>query len=908
MRASPQTSQQQAAVLLFCVASGGFSAACGGVDTPATTTDGTVGSTATTPTATTTPVTSATDGCIQVDGLGDHPTIASAIAAASPGQTVTVCALGRYEETVVVDRSVILQGPGPDALTLVAPINTTAITVTADDAVVSGFTLETTRSGLSVDGARGVHLQDITVTNAPGWGLSADDAEELTATQLTITGAGYGGVNVDGGSAYISASEIVANHVQGIFVSDAALTLSESTIADTLATDSTASTGGSTSTGTTSTGTTSTGTTSTGTTSTEGTPTDGYGIFLEDWATATLEGNTFTGNPLTHIAADQADVHMTGDTLDGGLVGMWVISGEATLDGVVITDAYRYGAVFETPWSVTLTGVEISGDRDLTIETTDDEWGGDSLGYSGTGLLAVVDELTMTDSAVRGYAGAGAVLAEYTDGAAHLERVTFEDNARHGLVLEGIDTTAIDVAVTGLVMAEEQGDDTCYFVDRYVGVYADDNTLTWTGGEITGNGGYGVTGSGANLQISGATISGNTCAGVMDFYGAVTLTDSDLSQPGTVNSLAASVVAYYSLGATLSGNHFHDSAITVLDEQTGDAHITYEVSTTAGRDVYGRGTADLVIEGNTFEAGSSGLYISGCGGEITGNTWLGYDQTPAEMYESDILFSDNTLDGFGYYGVYCSDGAVEIEDSTFSNGTQFDWSYETFERGESLGVTEVSEVGYAVYGYNCSLDVHYSDFADLPGSAVRARTYGSSDVSELGDLLIERTVTSELASYPPVYVYVSSDAGSAHAVSMEDVQILDAGQLYGMYFWAPDNPLDVRIDDVELTGSASYGLFLSGSGVSATADAVSISGTGSDGIVVYDGSALEMTDSSITDSASSGLWVYSASASVSQNTLTGNAGYGMYCSSAAVTCEEANDLSGNVAGEMYGCPATCAGE
>ena len=210
-------------------------------------------------------------------------------------------------------------------------------------------------------------------------------------------------------------------------------------------------------------------------------------------------------------------------------------------------------------------------------------------------------------------------------------------------------------------------------------------------------------------------------------------------------------------------------------------------------------------------------------------------------------------------------------------------------------------MGYAVYGYNCSVRIEDSSFTDLDGSALRSRTYGTVDTTELLDVVIDRVGLSEDALYSALYFFVSSGSND---VIMDGLQITDVSYDDAIELLSSTYPLTVTASDVTIAGAADHGFYLSGAGVDASLDTLQISGAASEAIHAIS-SELTITDSVLEESDYSGLYLYATTGSVTGNTIGSNGTYGMICSSVVLDECSDNDLAGNTSGEHSGCPETC---
>ena len=262
----------------------------------------------------------------------------------------------------------------------------------------------------------------------------------------------------------------------------------------------------------------------------------------------------------------------------------------------------------------------------------------------------------------------------------------------------------------------------------------------------------------------------------------------------------------------------------------------------------------------------------------------------------------NQINGFGYYGVYCSQAKVDIDTVEFENGGAFTYNYDTYIDDVYQETSSNAEIGYAVYGYNCSASIEKSTFTDLDGSALRSRTYGTDDVTELKELEINGTGLHESATYSALYFYVSS---GSNEVRIEKVNVSNVQVDNGLELLSSSDPLRVDIRQLNVDQSADEGIYIYGEGVVASLNQIAISQAGTEGIHgIY--ATMSLEDSVIESSTNSGLYLQDTRGNVLRNEITNNGTYGMVCSSATVDSCLMNDLSNNASGEHDGCPNTCS--
>ena len=117
------------------------------------------------------------EGCILVDGEGGYRWVTDALTVADPGSTITLCA-GEMEESIEVDKTVIIEGPEDEELVWIGETNKAVITIQGADGVeVRNLTLHSTRNGINIENATNTVVDNVYFTEIQGTGLRAVDAE-----------------------------------------------------------------------------------------------------------------------------------------------------------------------------------------------------------------------------------------------------------------------------------------------------------------------------------------------------------------------------------------------------------------------------------------------------------------------------------------------------------------------------------------------------------------------------------------------------------------------------------------------------------------------------------------------------------------------------------------------------------
>jgi parallel beta-helix repeat protein len=819
------------------------------------------------------------EGCITVDGEGGYAWINDAIAVAEPGAVIMLCAATAHEEAVLVDKAVSIVGPGAENFYLVPPINTDGFTLTAAGASVEGVSVSATRSGFSVS-ANDVVLRDISVVTNGNWGVESSEASGLLIERATLLGNVYGGIKVDGGAATLRDSVLDANVTYGGLVTGGGtLTVDTCEVKNTTLDES------------------------------DDTD-DGIGIYAEDGATIESYSSTYTGNTFVSLYAEGASLSMSGDTVSGGLYGAVATDGEANFTGVTVTDSVYLGILASTTRPITVSEVTVSGDPTLTVDISDEDWGSRSVGYVGAGLLLGGDNIQVTDSSVTGYNDAGLVILPYTDGAENLavvERVTLTNNGRHGAYVNGVTLQATDLTVTGVIEVEDQGENRCLTVDRYGAVVLVSNQASFTGGRIADNEGYGISAVQATATVDGTAFSGNTCAGLMNFRGGAVVTNADFEKAGP-DALNASLVDYQSVGGTyVYDSTFHDSN-AVIDDVYESTDGTYTYTTiyrsAAGVDVYVSEGAGFEAAGNTFTNGTNGILLYSANATLDNNTFTNYANTAISASLGTVEVTDTTLDGFGGYGVQCSQGSMNFEDSTVTNGGEYSYHYEYYTDGVLNYSFDSSYSGYALYAYDCALTVQDVDFSEINGAGMWA--YASSTGSyELDGVTFTNVAQAASSSYTAITFYLYAPSSAAY---LTDVTVTGApyNGLYVYTSMAAGSYADLVTSGLTMSEVGNYGALLSGTSLRATFDGADISASGSYGLFSSGLDSLTLTNSAITGTGASGAYVGATQATITGNTLTGNAYYGVECSVTSLDACYGNDLSSNGIAEQNGCDEECS--
>ncbi len=840
------------------------------------------------------------EGCITVDGGGGYAWLNDAITVADEGSTIELCDEAAHEEEVIVDKPVTITGPGADAFVLVAPTNTTGITITAPNVTLTGIAVQSTRSGIAVQAASGVTLDGVQVTEAGNWGLTATDATDLSVTDSTFMGNGYGGVKVDGGSATLDQLSLTQNIAYGVYATGGAqVVVSGATIDATLPTD-------------------------------ESNATDGFGIFGDDGAAVTVSGSTLTGSTFAGIAAEEADAFVSDTTTDGGLLGLYLRLGEYSVEDVTVTGTAGYGALIVSNDPLVIDGFTTAADPDTTANLAYDDWGSSDYGVAGTGLYLASDEIDASNLAISGWNNCGLlVVPASSSGTAEVTvtNATIDNVGRYGIYSANADTTVVDSTITGMrvVDAEEDrvdpalGQDVlCYYVNYYAGVYNAEGTVDWQGGGISDGEGWGFSSIYGNLMVDGAAISSNHCSGVLGYQGTMSVSNSVLSNHSdrqVINSNSDTLVVLD--GNTFSDNRNEDGFEVVYDYMDSSGYritYTYEAGFAQVTDVVLFEVPESIIQNNTFENGDSSLVIYGGGSTISNNTWSGYRSTAIDASvndtPADLTITDATISSGGGPVVQCNDSSLDVSDLTVSQGNHYQYAYDyTIEWSDGTSSTSTStgtEGSIGLRASGCDIYVDTATFSELEGNAVEVYTYsGDTSSVELNDISINDVGTA--ADYADSAIYAYTYGGDL-SLYVDTLGITQANNDHGIELYASSGTLLFDASDVTVNGAARNGIFANQASASATmtvdVDGLTIANTTEDG-VSSTGATLVLANASVSSSGGNGLTLTGGDATVTDTLFDSNTGYGMECdASSTQSCLDITHTN-NVEGEQSGCDAAC---
>ncbi len=884
-------------------------------------------------------------GCFVVDGGDGYKYLNDAIAVADEGSQISPvgCTGFEHEEKIIIDKSIRLVGIGQDRFTLVAPVNETGITITADNVEISDFAISSTRSGVSIEGGNNVHLHDLTISEMGNYAIKTIDAD-VQLDNLTLWNNGDGAVNIDGGSVVATSLDVRGNEGVGLLVvGGAMLTLSDSQVVETQPTDPAAIA-------------------------------DGFGVYMDGGSTLMSTNNVYDNNILIGVQSVNGTIEMNGDTVSNSLsTGVWAEGqGSLSMTNVTLDGNLTYGLINMSTGGLTIQDVVVTVDPLMSPSYDAESW--EENGFGSMGVYSNSPVVDITNLEITGYNNCGANLQSDASSAFTVEGLNIHDVGRKGIIVAGHTGTMNNVVLKdifdldGLSSKEpdEEGNVAdyttfCQTVDRNAGAAIINADLTVSNVLTQDVQGYGWSVIQANMVLDTAFAQRNTCTSFLAFQGGIQGTNVEVAGNNyEYDGLGSGVVGYSATLFSMENSTFSGTTDQFLD-------ISAYLYDSTGS-----------FTNNTFTGGGIGVYANASAVESSGNTYS--EQSAYSVYLSSSLpsGSENTFENDQFIGtasvefnstptsIYCLDGGtIGIDGASF---------------------TDVQSI-YSVYMSSCNSEIENATFDQIDGYSIYA-TGGDHDLSD-----ITMTSVNEVYSF---YDALRFSASGAMNVSITDTTISDGlgGGIYTYSFDPTTDPLSLNLSGIEMTNMANDALETNGTTIyledytidgtryginstdstlnmsdvdisnssvagirttntNTTGDSITITNAGTDGVDVSSGT-LQLSNAQVDGSTESGLYAangadVSVDSSVFQNGIYGlelegtetasvtfaitnssfdlnsdsgvsltyadgtfdssvasnNQDLGMECSNTTFTSCSGNVLTSNLTGEQSGCDETC---
>ena len=753
-------------------------------------------------------------GCFIVDGNHGFRWLNDAMKIASDGSTITMndCD-SEHTEQIVIDKSVQLLGPGVDLFTLIAPVNETALTIVAPDVVIQDLSIRSTRSGLSIEAADNVQLENLTISGTGNFAIKTLASFGLSFSNLDLIGNGDGALHIDGGSVMADSLYLSENFGIGVLAQGAAtIDLTNSTIELTQPSDPSEIT-------------------------------DGFGAIVDEDSTLNSQGNLYSGNILIGAQILDGEATFTDDEISGSLsTGLWAEgTSSLAISNVSLIDNGVYGLIMMGTGGMDATDLTISVDPAISPSYPIDEWADNGLGSMG--MLSTTSNLSLENVSISGYNNCGATLeSEEAENSLYVNGLTIDSVGRKGLLVYGFEGSITDLSITNVVDLDElhQADpnpetsqmEFCGFVDRNIGARLFSTDIEMTNVHVDEIEGYGLSLVQANASVDTLYAANTVCAGAIAFQASLTIDNGEFGgSKGAYDALGASLVGYESTLLQVSNSTFHG----IEDE--------------SGYSVFARGGDNFFFDSNLFTGSYMGIYTYDAGLTLSDNTFQ--DQTSYSIF----------LQGDGLRSHSFSDNIFQSNENLFATAIQC-YSGDTLEfSGDSF-----SDI-YGYYGISsrgCSTEMEDVTFENLGYYGV----YSTGGDLELDSLSFINQGTN--ASFTPaIYLSVSEPTNASIVNSTFENLGGDAISLSSSD--ATASPLNVIIDTISVTNAGDDGLSLTNT--SANLNNITITGSASDGIYGV-GADITLNDGVISTSGNDGIVCSSCTMSVTNSTSNLNSGKG----------------------------------
>ncbi len=886
-------------------------------------------------------------GCISIDGHGDFATIAEAITAAPEASTVSVCP-GTYMESVVLDKTVSISGEDVATTIITPPTNLHAFEVSGAGAAIANFTITgASRSGVYLSDATDVSVSNVVFDGPANYGVESTASTGTIVTGCTFTQPGFGGISISGGSVTVDATNFAQPYGYGVLARDGAdVTLTSNVFDGTVAAAGDGSDGftiyadGA-------------SVTMNGNTITNP---DIIGVYVLD-AALSMSGDTVTGGAYGVVAAGSAGTTTTLNNVtitDAYHQGLFVVSADpVVIDGLTITiaaeasDSWTYaqwgtrkgdifcGAALIEADEVAVSNAAFTGYENYSLYAAS---------FTGSG------NYTITDSSFRD-AGRNGITIDLGSGTADLTNVTV-DSIREPEIAQpcsgyvdqstGIRQVSSTVNLTGVTISNNAG---WGFTDVQ-------GEATITDSLIDGNYCTGFVNYEAVATITGTTFTHATQMGsIYDATGALTLTGNTFIDNHAMSiseyddglgnitryesdNYGRDMYLYQSASVVISGNTFSEGDVGIVGDAasvsvtnntfTGYERSLLEVGSTSDTD-------PAIFADNTVDdIGAYVVYASSGFVEVE-NVTVGTtheSETSSRSFTNDVLNYEysytSAYPAFGAYGSYYS----------YDDGTG---NIVTVEGPAGLRITNV-EFGDTVHSLvnanDARIEIDGLHVGQIGGSLEEAYSYAYaiyaySDGAPSEVIINDFTATSTTGT--AFYIYNGNategyiDIGNVDVGSVGYVGSGASGfEMAGNASYTISHASFTDVDGSGLTNDGDYYYYdylISDYvyGVVATVaivDGLSVMSAGEDGISFTDGD-LSLTNSTLMAGVGDGIEIsgatvssgtgeiIGASATITGNIITANAGYGMVCTETTLDGCSANDLTGNGLGEQVGCDDGC---
>ncbi|MSQ00486.1 MAG: hypothetical protein EXR71_01170 [Myxococcales bacterium] len=871
-------------------------------------------------------------GCINLNAVeGDFTTIGEAANAALVGDVINVCA-GSYSEKVTVPEGVSVAGAASGSTLIDAPVNEVAFDIAGAGSGVSGFTITSTRSGITLDGAVRATISDIVFDAPANYGIESVNSTDVAISNCTFLLPAFGGIYISGGTATVDASLFSEPSSFGVWAaSGAVVTVSNNLFGVVYAT------------------------------TTDGS--DGIAVFSDE-ATVAMSNNVITASEFAGVLANKGSLSIAGDVITDTPYGIIADGGDFSANGLEVYGATQVGVLVNTKADVVISNATILlNGGDTTGLTSCSEDYANFTGNCGGGLFLQADAATVTGVTVADYENYGVFLASARNNGTvtgSLQDVTIDNTGRWGLYANAFEGTVDRLVVTNHREPDLTNTSICYSVDRAGAAVFYDSAVTLTNSAFNASEGWGVAIVFGTVDVSTTDFQNAECAGIVNYQAVSTMSGNTFGPNGQHGGIFS-----YEAASVVDGNTFVDTAHDaeyLYDDGAGG--FNKYVYSGYGKDALFYSSTACLVTNNTFTGGDTSLDFEVTGCTVTGNTWTNYNGTVISVYEGDpsdpVVISGNTADQIGGTVVDSVYGHAEVEDLQVGTTVAYSYTYASYAVAADGTETESYSYSYSygqpvfrAYGY---YSAYWSD-ADGDGVNDTFTEYGYPSgmtinnvrVEEAYDTLLEGSEAAlevtdltagnvagygiyatwshyapeveldgvEIASVLYSGIHLAGNTQEAGYASVSDVSLDQVGIGAGVWI---TGFAEWTLEDVTILDSAGYGVYSTGdysyydyetsTSVYGTIEPVSelfgvvIGAATLDGISITNGTPI-IDRSEASDGAASGLVLTGTTAEVVDSVFTVNGEYGMECVTTILATCSGNVIDSNLSGPHLDCTDDC---
>lgn len=879
-------------------------------------------------------------GCFVVNGDQGYASLNDAIKVANDGDEITMSTCsGAHEEKIIIDKSISIIGNGSSVSTFVAPINEDAFEITGSNVTLSGITIDTTRSAISISNSENVVIEDLVVQTGGGWGIQAKNATDLEFLDVNISQMEFGGISLQDSNATITSATLTDNISNAILVDGGVVEIYDASVTGTVPANASA-------------------------------PEDGNAIKTNGNANVAIVGSNFDNNFYAGVFMSSGDVSIENSSIQNSLVASIFTepnNSNITLINVDIIENLNYGIVHQSEGDLYIENVNISVDSLVSPSTDFEEWSAQGSSLSGTAVYSTSENITLNNVSITGYNNSGLYLISRNNlGNLNGSGVTLDSIGRQGTFIYNYNGTLDTLDVLNSRDVEDARDtlgiDMCDSVSTFAGAIFYESQINIGSGNIVNNEMYGLSAVNSIMQYDNMTVENNYCGGIMNFQTSASLFNSTIvGSNHSFEPLGAGFISYVSDYIEINNSEFTgtdtDLEIIVLLYETSDAFVKNNTFTEGFRQllVFDSSTT---IEDNIFSSP-----------EVSGSAIRLEGLSDSDSLSREHRFSNNIFSSaLGNYSrdIYCIfGGSIVMEDDVFSDsGSIYNLDLDSCDT-ELTNVSFTNTQGTPIYAESGShefiglqLDNVMQDFSNAGAIQILSNSSDSTMNVLISDTEIQNVpdgaglyfnsnyssvdyqVTLQNISInnaaTGIYAYNTDISGSNitientdsyglkssnGAVEGQNIDISNCGGNglildYGSGFadnWSVDN-CDIGYDinnssvsgDLSASNNLSNGLDAYDSTVDITSS--SLQNNNGYGIYVDSESTLNATQTEVSNNTLSGIYIIGGSADFSDITATGNQEYGLQCVDVvSQVCSNMN-LAGNTLGEQTFCDSSCGQE